>query len=58
MAVMGAEDQFLRIFPFELQFAGVSEPWARKTTAELFTEVGSQDSRFFTWWKIDPLHSN
>ena len=33
MAVMGAENQLLRIFPFELQFAGVSEAWARKTTA-------------------------
>jgi hypothetical protein len=55
---MDAKDQFLRIFPSELQFAGVSEAWARKTTAELFTEVGSQDSRFFTWRKVNTLHSS
>ena len=48
---MSAEDQFLRIFPFEVQFAGMSEAWARKTSAELFAEVGSQDSRLFTGWE-------
>jgi hypothetical protein len=35
MAVVGAEDQFLGIFLFEFQVAGMSKAWVRKTTAKL-----------------------
>jgi hypothetical protein len=54
---MSAEDELLRIFPFELQLVGGSESRARKTTAELLAEVGSQDSRFFAYRKVDALRS-
>ena len=54
---MGAEDQLLRIFPFERQLAGGSEAGARKTAAELLAEVCSKDTRFFTRRKVYPIHS-
>ena len=57
MASVDAVDHLLGIFPFEFQFAGVSESLAQITTAKLFAEVGSQDTRFFTWRKVYPLHS-
>jgi hypothetical protein len=46
MALVDAEDELLRVLTFEIQISGVNESWARKATAELLAEVGSQDSRF------------
>jgi hypothetical protein len=56
VAVMDAEDQFIWVFAVHLQLAGVSYSWTQSTIAEDLAEVGSQDTRFFTWWKVDPLH--
>jgi hypothetical protein len=56
VAVMDAKDQFLWVFAIQLQLTGASDAWTQGAIAEDLAEVGSQDTRFFTWWKVDPLH--
>jgi hypothetical protein len=58
MALVDAEDQLIWVFAIQFQLTGVSDAWTQSTIAEDLAEVGSQDTRFFTWWKVDPLHGS